>query len=65
MEQMTYTMHVENPAGTVVQHGFHLGTMRTIAEQIVLERLKADANIVSIALRFNGRLVKIYDHRDL
>lgn len=30
---MTYTMHIEKPAGVVKQHGFHFGTDRVIADR--------------------------------
>lgn len=62
---MTYTMHIEKPAGTVRQHGFHLGTDRVVAETIVLERLRADRDVVSIALKREGEQTRIYDHRDV
>jgi hypothetical protein len=62
---MTYTMHIEKPAGVVKQHGFHLGTDKAVAESFVVERLKADAGVLSIALRNDGKLVKIYDFRDV
>lgn len=62
---MTYTMHIEKPAGIVKQHGFHLGSDRVIAETFVMERLRADKAIASIALRLDGKLDAIYDFRDL
>lgn len=62
---MTYTMHIEKPIGTVKMHGFHLGTQYTIARDIVLERLRADPDVVSIALRQGDTLVRVFDHRDV
>lgn len=62
---MIYTMHIEKPAGTVKMHGFHLGTQYAIARDIVLERLRADPDVVSISLRQGDALVKIFDHRDV
>jgi hypothetical protein len=58
-----YTMHIEKPAYVVTPHGFHLGTDRATAERFVLERLQADKDIVSIALRRNGKLDRFYDFR--
>lgn len=60
-----YTMHIEKPAGVVKQHGFHLGTDLRIAESFVIEKLKNDPAILSIALRTDGKLHGIYDFRDL
>jgi hypothetical protein len=62
---MPYTMHIEKPANVVKQHGFHLGTDRNIAESFVLERLRNDSGVISIALRFDGKLDRIYDWRDV
>lgn len=59
-----FTMHIEKPAGTVKMHGFGLGTDIRVAENFVLERLLSDPEIVSIALRENGKLRRIYDYRD-
>jgi hypothetical protein len=59
-----YTMHIEKPAGTIAQHGFRLGTDLKVAEDIVLERLRTDPDIVTIALRVGHELVRIYDFRD-
>jgi len=57
-----YTMDIEYPVNVVKQHGFHLGTDFRIAEQIVLERLP---HAISIALRKDGKLIKIYDFQDI
>jgi hypothetical protein len=62
---MTYTMDIEKPANVVKQHGFHLGSDLAVAERLVLERLKYDPAVVSIALRCDGTLVHIYDFQDL
>lgn len=62
---LTYTMHIEKPANVVKQHPFHLGTMEHIAEQFVMERLKNDHEIVSIALKINNKIMRIYDHSDM
>jgi hypothetical protein len=62
---MIYTMHIEKPATVIKQHGFHLGTDERIAEQFVLEKLKVDPEIISIALRRDRKLVRIYDARNI
>ena len=62
---MTYTMHIESPVNVVKPHGFHLGTDREVAERIVMEKLRADPSVVSIALRLDDKLVRFYDFRDL
>ena len=60
---MTYTMHIETRDG-IKQHPFHLGTDLKIAETFVYERL-GHADTLSIALRKDGKLVRIFDYRDL
>ena len=60
---MTYTMDIETAQG-VKQHGFHLGTIHRTAEQFVIEALRR-VGVMSVALRQGGKLVKIYDWRDL
>lgn len=60
-----YTMHIEKPSGHVIQHGFHLGTDRAVALGFVMERLASDRAIVSVALRRDGKLDRIFDHDDL
>jgi hypothetical protein len=67
--QHLYTMHVEYYDGellgyVVQQHPFHLGTNPKTAKVFVRERL-GDPRVVSIALRKDGKLVQIYDFRDL
>jgi hypothetical protein len=62
---MTYTMNIEKPVNVVKQHGFHLGTDRAIAESFVLERLRNDPEVISIALRCDGRLDRFYDWQDV
>ena len=62
---LVYTMHIEKPANTIKQHGFHLGTIEHIAEEFVMERLKNDSQIISIALKINNKIMRIYDHSDL
>ena len=62
---MPYTMHIEKPANVVKQHGFHLGTDKAIAESFVLDRLRADPAVLSIALRLDGKLIGLYDWRDV
>jgi hypothetical protein len=57
-------MDIEKPVGVVKQHGFHLGTFHATAERILLERLDADAAIVTIALRLGDNIKRIYDFRD-
>jgi len=56
-------MDIETRDG-VHQHPFHLGTIHTVAEQFVLERL-ADPAVRSIALRRGGQCIAIYDWRAL
>jgi hypothetical protein len=63
MNVEVFTMHIEKPAGTIKQHGFHLGTDINIAKQLVFERLQADTEIVSIALRRGENFCEIYDFR--
>ena len=58
-----FTMHVERE--TVKQHGYHLGTDRKVAESFVLEMLRKDPQVRSIALRFGQKLVQMFDHRDI
>ena len=58
---MTYTMDIETDA--VRQHPFHLGTIESVAVRFVLEALQRDG-VKSVALRRDGKLVKIYDRRD-
>ena len=58
----TYQMHIERD-GKVTPHGFHLGTDLKIAESFVFEQLESGAQ--SVALRLGGKLIKIYDYRDI
>jgi len=60
---MTYTMDIETAAG-VKQHPWHLGTIFETAESFVLEALRRPATM-TVALRCGGKLVGIYDWRDL
>lgn len=56
-------MHIETDK--VRQHGFHLGTDLRVAETFVYKELRKPS-VKSVALRFpNGRLIRIYDYRDL
>jgi len=63
MQDQPFTMDIEHADGTIKQHGFHLGTDLKVAEFFVKERLQHEA--VSVALRRNKKLVRIYDYRDL
>lgn len=66
MSDGTYTMNIEAPEGVINQHPYHLGTIHYVAEALVIERLQSVRSpVVSIALYQDGKLVKIYDHRDL
>ncbi len=58
---MSYTMDIETAEG-VKQHPFHLGTDKAVAETFVREQLRKDG-VKSVALRQDGKLVKIYDFR--
>ena len=65
----TYNMAIETAEG-VKPHGFHLGTHLGTAETFVWERLRAGARSVALYLGsahpgFGGKLVKVYDFRDL
>jgi len=60
---MTYTMDIEGADG-VKQHPFHLGTIRATAETFVFEALRREG-VKSVALRQGGKLISIYDWRDL
>ena len=63
MTDQTYTMNVETAEG-VKQHGFHLGTIHSVAESFVFETLRREG-VRSVALYQGGKLVRIYDWRDL
>lgn len=62
-----YTLHLEDCDGDVRQYGFHLGTIRdvalTCAEERALWHIRHGAR--SASLRQDGRVVKIWDFRDL
>jgi len=61
-----YTMDVEYVTGEIKPHGFHLGTDLKQAEVFVFEKLKSDFQpALTVALRRSGKLVRIYDHRDI
>jgi hypothetical protein len=60
---MIYHMDIETTDG-IKPHGFHLGTDAAIAESFAMEAL-ARKGVMSVALRQNGKLVRIYDWRDL
>lgn len=61
-----YTMHIEYTEGEITNHGYHLGTDLKVAESFVFEKLRSDFHpAISVALRQGGKLVKIYDHRDI
>lgn len=60
-----YTMHIEKVNNNKQNHPYHLGTDLKIAESFVFEKLRQPGT-VSVALRGEkGKLVKIYDWRDL
>lgn len=61
----TYTADIEKPANVVKQHPFHLGTQHNITESFVLDWLRNDPTIVSVALRLDRKLVRFYDWRDV
>jgi len=64
MLQQPYTINVETPAG-VHQHGYHLGTILPVAEQLVWEQLRRP-EVMSVALYAGqGHLIGIYDYRHL
>ena len=66
MNERPYTMDIERVDGTVEQHGFHLGTDLKVAESFVIEALQNEfIPAASVALRKAGKLVRIYDYRDL
>lgn len=65
-----YNIAIETAEG-VKPYGYHLGTILSVAEEIILEKLK-NPEIKSIALYegsaikgFPGKLIRIYDFRDL
>lgn len=60
---MPYHMDVETAEG-VKPHGFHLGTNLRVAEGFVHEKLK-QPEVMSVALRLDNELVRVYDFRDL
>lgn len=60
---MIYTMDIETSEG-VKQHPYHLGTERILAEAFVCEALRRPG-VMTVALRLDGELVKIFDQRDL
>lgn len=62
---LVYTMHIQKPANVWKDHPFHLGTIEHIAEQFVMEKLKADPEIISIRIKINNRAYRDYDHKDL
>lgn len=68
---MPFTMQIERKltgsptiSGEIVQHPFHLGTDLAVAETFVFEQLRQPGTL-SVALRWNTDLVRIYDFRDL
>ena len=61
-----YTMDVEYVTGEVKPHGFHLGTDLKQAEFFVFEKLNSGFQpALSVALRRSGKLIRIYDQRDI
>lgn len=63
----THTLHIEDADGKVRQYGFHLGTIRKDALEHGWDvaRSKLDGGAKSVALKFNGEIVAIWDWRDL
>lgn len=62
-----HTLHIEDAKGDVRQYGFHLGTIRKVAleegEVRALNKLRRGAK--SVALKQGGRLIRMFDFRDL
>jgi len=68
---MIYTMQIERRVhnsgcvvGEIKQHPFHLGSDLAVAESFVMEML-LQPDVVSVALRGCGAVLRIYDYRDL
>jgi hypothetical protein len=62
---MTFTLSIETAAGQSFQHGFHLGTIESVARQIAEEmfhnRVKYGHPVVTVALIRGGKLFDCYD----
>jgi len=61
-EVQVYTMNIETNEG-VKQYGFHLGTIKSVAETFVFEQLRKP-EVKSVGLNL-GKQCDIYDWRDL
>lgn len=65
MTKPTFTLSIEETAGTSRQHGFHLGTDERLARQIAEEKFHAMRKhampIVTVALIREHRLFDVYD----
>lgn len=64
---LTYSASVETDAGTY-QHGYHLGTIETIARACVWDiskmRPKNGTHIKTVALIFDGRIIDVFDGKE-
>jgi hypothetical protein len=62
---MTFTLSIEATAGQAFVHGFHLGTIESVARQIAQEKFHAriahGLPVVTVALIRGGKLFDIYD----
>ncbi len=61
----TFTLSIESTPGNSSQHGFHLGTIESVARQIAVERFKVLAAnnmpVVTVALIRGGKVFDCYD----
>ena len=57
----TITMSIEPIDGPAYQHGFHLGTIESIARQIVEETFAARRDVRTIALIRDRRILDVFD----
>ncbi len=65
MTKPTFTLSIETTEGHSYLHGFHLGTIESIARQIAQERFHArirhNMPTVTVALLLDGKMFDCYD----
>ena len=64
---MTFCLSIEETEGASRLHGFHLGTIesvaRSIAEETFHARVRHALPVVTVALMLNGKVFDVYDGR--
>ena len=64
----TFTASVETVEGQSFQYPWHLGTQepmaRSCVEEVFARRLRAKVPVLTIALKFDGKIVDVFDGKD-